>query len=128
MEKELFKKIDSYKQTVIDLQTHMIACPAVSPHAGGPGENAKAAYLFSVLKEMNFDELYYINVKDPKAKDGVRPNIVAKYYGENKKKTLWVMAHMDIVPPGDLNLWKTERKQRKYLRSCAEKTVVFILF
>lgn len=108
MEKKLFKKIDSYKQTVIDLQTHMIACPAVSPHAGGPGENAKAEYLFSVLKEMNFDELYCINVKDPKAKDGVRPNIVAKYYGENKKKTLWVMAHMDIVPPGDLNLWKTD--------------------
>ena len=44
MEKKLFKKIDSYKQTVIDLQTHMIACPAVSPHSeGGLGECAKAA-------------------------------------------------------------------------------------
>lgn len=51
MEKELFKKIDTYKQTVIDLQTNMIACPAVSPHQGGKGENAKAAYLLSVLKK-----------------------------------------------------------------------------
>ncbi len=108
MEKELFKKIDSYKQTVIDWQTRMMACPAVSPHSGGEGEHAKAAYLMSVLKQMNFDELYVINVKDSKAKDGVRPNIVAKYYGQNKKKTLWVMAHMDIVPPGDLALWKTD--------------------
>lgn len=108
MEKDLFKKIDSYKQTVIDLQTHMIACPAVSPHSGGEGENAKAAYLMSVLKQMKFDELYMINIKDPQAKDGVRPNIVAKYYGQNKKKTLWVMAHMDVVPPGDVALWKTD--------------------
>ena len=49
MEKSLFKKIDTYKQTVIDLQTHMIACPAVSPYEGGEGEHAKAEYLLGVL-------------------------------------------------------------------------------
>ncbi len=108
MQKELFKKIDTYKDTVIDLQTHMIACPAVSPHEGGAGEKAKADYLLSVLKTMKFDELSVINVKDSKATGGVRPNIVAKYYGKNKQKTFWVMAHLDVVPPGDLNLWKTD--------------------
>ena len=96
MEKKLFQKIDTLKADVIDLQTHMIACPAVSPHQGGLGENAKAAYLLSVLKQLKFDEVFVINVPDKKAKDGVRPNIVAKYYGENKQKTLWVMAHMDV--------------------------------
>lgn len=108
MEKALFKKIDTYKQTVIDLQTHMIACPAVSPHEGGDGEHAKADYLLSVLKSMKFDEIQVIKAKDPKAKGGYRPNLVAKYYGQNKNKTLWVMAHMDVVPPGDLKLWKTD--------------------
>lgn len=108
MEKALFKKIDTYKQTVIDLQTHMIACPAVSPYEGGEGEHAKAEYLLSVLKAMKFDEVQLIKVKDPKGKGGYRPNLVAKYYGQNKKKTLWVMAHMDVVPPGDLSLWKTD--------------------
>ena len=108
MEKALFKKIDTYKQTVIDLQTHMIACPAVSPHQGGDGEHAKAEYLMSVLKAMKFDEVMLIKVKDAKAKGGYRPNLVAKYYGQNKNKTFWVMAHMDVVPPGDLSLWKTD--------------------
>lgn len=108
MEKALFKKIDTYKQTVIDLQTHMIACPAVSPHEGGEGEHAKAEYLLGVLKAMKFDEVMLIKVKDTKAKGGYRPNIVAKYYGQNKNKTFWVMAHMDVVPPGDLSLWKTD--------------------
>lgn len=108
MEKELFKKIDTYKPTVIEWQTRMIACPAMSPHEGGEGEHAKAEYLLSVLKSMKFDEVSVIKAKDSKAKGGYRPNLVAKYYGKNKNKTLWVMAHMDIVPPGDLKLWKTD--------------------
>ena len=108
MEKKLLKRIDTYKPLVIDLQTHMIACPAVSPHEGGKGEDAKAAYLLSVLKQMKFDEVNVVNVKDPKAPKGVRPNLMAKYYGQNRKKTLWVMAHMDVVPAGDLSLWKTD--------------------
>ena len=108
MEKQLLKKIDEYKLTVIELQTHMIACPAVSPASGGLGEGKKAAYLLSVLKQMKFDEVSVINVKDPRVKGGVRPNIMAKYYGQNREKTLWVMAHMDVVPAGDLALWKTD--------------------
>lgn len=107
-EKELLKKIDTYKQDVIDLQTNMIACPAVSPSQGGKGEGAKAAYLLSVLKKMKFDEIKTINVKDPQAQGGVRPNIIATYYGQDRSKTLWVMAHMDVVPAGNLNDWKTD--------------------
>lgn len=107
-EKQVFSKIDGYKDLVVEMQTRMIACPAVSPHNGGDGEDAKAQYLLGLLKTMKFDELYVINIKDPKAKNGARPNIVAKYYGQDKTKTLWVMAHMDIVPPGDLALWKTD--------------------
>lgn len=107
-EKKVFEKIDSYKDLVVELQTRMIACEAISPHSGGSGEDAKAQYLLGVLKAMKFDELYVIDVKDAKSKTGVRPNIVAKYYGQDKSKTLWTMAHMDIVPPGDLSLWKTD--------------------
>ena len=106
--KTLLKKIDSYSQEVINLQTNMIACPAVSPSEGGTGEGEKAAYLLSVIKKMKFDEVLVINIPDEKAPTGVRPNIMAKYYGENKEKTLWVMAHMDIVPAGDLSLWDTD--------------------
>lgn len=107
--KELFKKIDGYRDFVIDLQTKMTACPAVTPHEkGGLGETAKAEVLLQTLKAMKFDEVKVINIKDAKSPTGVRPNIVAKYYGQNRKKTLWVMAHMDVVPPGDLKMWKTD--------------------
>lgn len=108
MEKKLFKQIETYKQTIIEWQTNMIARPAVSPDGGGEGEGDKAAYLYDELKKMKFDEISVINVKDKRAKGGVRPNIIAKYYGENKNKTFWVMAHMDVVHPGSLDLWKTD--------------------
>ncbi|WP_428048782.1 M20 family metallo-hydrolase [Candidatus Avelusimicrobium caledoniensis] len=107
-EKTVLKKIDTYSQDVIDLQTNMIACPAVAPASGGTGEGEKAAYLLSVVKKMKFDEVVVINVPDAHAPTGVRPNILAKYYGQNKEKTLWVMAHMDVVPAGDLSLWETD--------------------
>ena len=110
MEKELFKKIDTYKQTVIDLQTNMIACPAVSPSDGGKGEGAKAAYLLSVLKQMKFDELSVINIKDPKAEGGVRPNIVAKYYGENKKNGANKTAEIEKAAAGNKKENKKENK------------------
>ncbi|MBR2865635.1 MAG: M20 family metallo-hydrolase [Elusimicrobiaceae bacterium] len=107
--KDLFKKIDGYRDFIIDLQTQMTACPAITPHEeGGLGESAKAEVLLKALKAMKFDEIKVIDIKDPKSPTGVRPNIIAKYYGENRQKTLWVMAHMDIVPPGDLSLWKTD--------------------
>lgn len=109
MTKELLKKIDGYRNFIIDVQTKMTACPAYTPHVeGGLGESAKAAVLLEVLKGMKFDEIKVINVKDKKSPTGVRPNIIAKYYGQNRKKTFWVMAHMDVVPPGDLSMWKTD--------------------
>ncbi len=107
--KELLKKIDGYRNFIIDLQTKMTACPAITPHEkGGLGETAKAEVLLNVLKAMKFDEISVLEAKDPASPTGVRPNIVAKYYGQNRHKTLWVMAHMDVVPPGDLAMWKTD--------------------
>ena len=109
MTKELFKKIDGYRNFIIDIQTQMTACPAITPHAeGGLGESAKAEALLKTLKAMKFDEIKVIEIKDAKSPTGVRPNIIAKYYGKNRQRTLWVMAHMDVVPPGDLSMWKTD--------------------
>lgn len=109
MTKELLKKIDGYKNFIIDIQTKMTACPAVSPSVeGGLGESAKAEVLLKVLKSMKFDEVKVLNIKDKKSPTGLRPNIIAKYYGKNRNKTFWVMAHMDVVPPGDLKMWNTD--------------------
>lgn len=71
---------------VIDMQTHMIAAPAVSPHDGGTGEGAKAEYLMNLFKTMKFDELYVINIKDPKSKPEYGPILLLSIMGKIQVK------------------------------------------
>jgi succinyl-diaminopimelate desuccinylase len=107
--KNVYKKIDSYKNYIIALQTGMISRPAIAPdNKGGTGEYDKAVYLESELKKLKFDKVYRIDAPDKRAARGVRPNVVALYEGKDKSRTFWLMSHLDVVPAGDLKLWKTD--------------------
>lgn len=106
MEK-MFKTISTMKGYALELQKNMTCRPAISPALGGKGEYQKALYLEGELNKIKFDELYHVDAPDTTAEGNIRPNIIAKYYGENKNKTLWLIAHMDVVSAGDLALWKT---------------------
>ncbi|HUT85808.1 MAG TPA: M20 family metallo-hydrolase, partial [Elusimicrobiales bacterium] len=108
MQKNIFKKIESYLDYAVELETNLTAIPAVDPSSGGDGEFEKANYLESELKKLKFDEILRIDAPDKRVKSKVRPNIVARYKGQNSSKTFWIMTHLDIVPPGDLKLWKTD--------------------
>lgn len=105
---ELYKEIDDSKEFIVDLQANLTARPAISPANGGEGELDKANYLETVINKLGFDEITRLNAPDERAKGGVRPNIIARYFGENREKTFWLLTHLDIVPPGDLSLWKTK--------------------
>ena len=108
MEK-LFKAIDGMKDYILELQTKMTSLPAMSPEQkGGKGEYRKAQYLESELRKLKFDEIFHVDAPCPSAEGGVRPNIVARYYGKNRDVTLWFLVHMDVVPEGDRSLWKTD--------------------
>lgn len=107
MEK-VYKAIDAMKGYALELQKHMVAIPAISPTFGGEGELKKAQYLESELKKLKFDEIIHVDAKDERALSQTRPNIVARYFGKDKTKTLWIIAHTDIVPEGDRTLWKTD--------------------
>jgi len=103
----MFKTISTMKGYALELQKNMTCRPAISPALGGKGEYQKALYLEGELNKIKFDELYHVDAPDTTAEGNIRPNIIARYYGENKNKTLWLMAHMDVVSAGDLALWKT---------------------
>lgn len=105
---KIFKTIDGLRDYILELQTNMTALPAVSPEQGGKGELAKSKYLEAELKKMKFDEIFHIDAPDATAEGGIRPNIIARYYGKNRDVTLWLLTHMDVVPEGDRTLWKTD--------------------
>lgn len=108
MKEEILKKIASYEDYAVELQRGLTAIPALSPASGGEGEYDKAVYLESELKKLKFDSIEWINAPHKEAKNGIRPNLVARYKGKDSSRTVWFMGHMDVVPPGDLKLWKTD--------------------
>ncbi len=103
---KIAERIDSYRDKMIDMQIKLCSIPAVSPESGGDGEAKKADVLLDFVKKTGFQDVQLIKAPDLDAPSGYRPNILATYKGKSSARTNWVMTHMDIVPPGELSLWK----------------------
>ncbi len=103
-----FQLIEGYRDEIIQLQAELTSKIALGPENGGSGEHAKADYLKGKLEELEPDYLEVIRAPDERAQAGYRPNVVAHFKGEAEGPTVWVLSHTDIVPPGDLTLWKSD--------------------
>ena len=103
---KIIRRIDSYRDAMINMQVKLCALPAIAPSNGGQGEVKKAAFLLSFLQENGFSDIQTIKAPDMDSPDGYRPSILAHFPGKNSVKTIWVMTHMDVVPPGELAQWR----------------------
>jgi len=100
------RRIESYRNDMTNMQIALCSLPAIAPSSGGEGEAKKAEYLMGFLKENGFEDISLIKAPDLESTSGSRPNIIAYLKGVDTSRTIWVMTHMDIVPPGELSLWK----------------------
>lgn len=104
----LFEELDAQEEAVVELQRSLTAIPALGPRNDGDGEAEKAAYLLEVLRDMDIEDIREFKAPDPEVSCGYRPNIVAVIPGKQLDKTLWVISHIDVVPPGDISLWNSD--------------------
>ncbi|MDH4197943.1 MAG: M20 family metallo-hydrolase [Candidatus Aminicenantes bacterium] len=104
--KRVAKRIDGFRDAMVDLQVQLSAIPAIAPSSGGEGEAKKAEFLEAFLKENGFVDVTNIKAPDLDAPSGYRPSLLAYFRGRSSAKTIWVMTHTDIVPPGELSLWR----------------------
>lgn len=100
------RKIDSLRDEMVNLQIKLCAVPAIAPSSGGEGEVKKAEILLDFLKTNRINQVRVIKAPDLDAPDGYRPNILALIEGKNPSKTIWIMTHIDIVPPGEIAQWE----------------------
>ena len=106
---KIFEYIDNALPLAIELETELTKRPAVSPDSGGEGELDKCVFLENWLKAHGITRLERYDAPDERAKGGVRPNLVAEIPGSDPQAgCLWIMSHLDVVPPGELSLWKTD--------------------
>jgi succinyl-diaminopimelate desuccinylase len=104
----IFSTLDQQTEAVVDLQSMLTAIPALGPKNGGDGEKEKAEFLLAHLKSMGIEDIREFKAPDSNVPCGFRPSIAAVIPGKNVDKTLWVISHIDIVPPGDLELWTSD--------------------
>ncbi|MCX7982096.1 MAG: M20 family metallo-hydrolase [Syntrophales bacterium] len=108
-EKPLFRhvcgRLDSLIEEMISLTVELTAIPAIGPDNGGEGEWRKSIYLKEFLSRLPVSEMIEINAPDPRAQAGFRPNLIVKKKGRTHDRTVWIITHLDIVPPGPLSLW-----------------------
>ena len=94
------------RKDIVELEKQLTSVPAVAPEGGGDGETKKCAVLEKWLKENGFTDIQKIEAPDSRVSSGVRPSLIATIPGKSKD-AVWVMAHLDVVPTGDMSLWKT---------------------
>ncbi len=105
---KVFQKIDDYKNEVVKIQSALTCRVAMGPENGGTGEHEKAGFVKSLLEAMDPDILEELRAPDERAQDGYRPNLIAKWDGDSTEPTVWVLSHLDVVPPGDRDLWEND--------------------
>lgn len=103
---KLFEQVDNLREEAIELQRQLTRIPALSPESGGDGEKAKADFLYDwVQQSLRPDDMRWYHAPDNRVSCGYRPNLVARFNGRSARHTICIMAHVDVVPPGDLSKW-----------------------
>jgi len=108
MQQQIFNYLDKQAETAVSLQREMVAIPALGPENNGQGEALKAEFLLTYLKQLGLTDIRELPAEDSRVDGGRRPNLAAILPGSDPKQTLWIISHLDVVPPGESELWGTD--------------------
>ncbi|MGD1061245.1 MAG: M20 family metallo-hydrolase [Methanomassiliicoccales archaeon] len=101
---EILTTVEGYRDDMTEALTEMIRIPAIGPESGGEGEFERARYVRELVGSCGFDDVEMFDALDERVRLRLRPNIVAKRRGHSEQ-AVWIVSHMDTVPPGDLDSW-----------------------
>ncbi len=104
---KILKSLDTRQERVIDLQRGLTAIPALSPVSGGDGEMEKALWFKEKIKEYGLTNIQDYDAPDDRVSAKKRPNFTVLVEGKSKR-TVWILAHIDIVPAGAMSFWNSD--------------------
>ena len=106
MHTHILQKVNSLRNDMVDTLTQLCHIPAISPHNGGTGEEAKIQALKAIIDSMKlkYSSLRIERVDDKVSPTGNRPSLFLEYPGK-KSQRLCILSHIDVVPEGDLSFW-----------------------
>jgi succinyl-diaminopimelate desuccinylase len=104
----LRKRVDEKRNQIIEMQRDLTAVPALAPQNGGTGEWEKSLVLVRWLQKLGLGTCESLPAPDPRVPRGERPNLLLTMPGRADDRSLWIMSHLDIVPPGESSLWDSD--------------------
>jgi len=99
--------ITALRPEMVRMQTELTARPALGPTNGGSGEVEKCAYLKTRLEVLGLQVTEH-HAPDDRVPCGYRPSLIGLLPGRERNRTIWIMTHVDIVPPGPRELWSSD--------------------
>ena len=91
----------AHTEDMVALQQALTAHPAIGPDNGGAGEWDRSNMLERYLSEHGFSPAEHYDAPDDRVPKSARPNFVVRLPGRTDSPRVWIMSHMDVVPPGE---------------------------
>ncbi|HZK49531.1 MAG TPA: M20 family metallo-hydrolase, partial [Thermoleophilia bacterium] len=93
---------------MVAFQRSLTAIRALGPENGGEGEWERSRFLLDQARRFGFTDIVEVDAEDERVPGGRRPNLILRVPGRSAHPAVWVMAHMDTVPPGETALWDSD--------------------
>jgi succinyl-diaminopimelate desuccinylase len=102
------QRLDELGDECVNFLARICAIPAIGPESGGAGEAAKYEVIREAVAALGPDETIAVHAPDERVPDGIRPNLLVRFKGADRSRTLWILSHIDVVPEGERGLWRTD--------------------
>jgi succinyl-diaminopimelate desuccinylase len=102
---EVTRRIDELRDESVAFLSRICSIPALGPENMGTGEMEKYLVVKDAVRALGPDSMEEVHAPDGRVPDGKRPNLLAVFHGKDRSRTLWILSHVDVVPPGELSLW-----------------------
>jgi succinyl-diaminopimelate desuccinylase len=99
------RRIDELRDECVEFLARICSIPALGPDNDGTGEMEKYRVVRDTVLPLGPDLVDEVPAPDHRISGGLRPNLLALFHGKDTSRTLWILSHIDVVPPGERSLW-----------------------
>jgi succinyl-diaminopimelate desuccinylase len=99
------RRLDELRDECVDFLALICSIPALGPDNQGTGEMEKYLVVRDAVLALGPDRVEEVHAPDGRVPAGVRPNLLVVFNGRDASRTLWILTHIDVVPPGEPKLW-----------------------
>jgi succinyl-diaminopimelate desuccinylase len=107
--------VGAHREDMVRFLSDIVAVPAIAPSSGGVGEWDKVELIEQRARSMGLSDIERHDAPDPTVPAGARPNLVVWLRASNDdpgggrdRPRLLVVCHVDVVPPGNLDDWRSD--------------------